>query len=528
MPCSVCKQPGHSKNKCPTKVEPVVPTEATTAIPIFIDDADGLWKSLSTHSFDPFQPFNELADNAIAAIMDTSAVISGDVYINFDFDVNIGSIEHSGGSTFPIDSDGISRCLKYGGKRPAILNEHGCGMKSSLAILDPTNNVWEIWIKKPRDGLLEIFKVSAPYKNGMKLTVETTWPGQNKNLEPGSFIRFPINKERFSDLYSSKTAKKEDIRNLHDRIKCHFSHQWMKQPDVCTSRIRIHYNGERTPPFSFNNPDVYEFVDSIEKKEFTLSTGGKVEIIRIKIKQGSRKLPGSYKFKHAMNSTGALLFKNGRLIEFITVDHCDRKLYSRIFGGVPHNSHNGYVCLVNLVGTQDQLPATVATKNQFQSTSLFDEFINTLQMTIPPFEKSEHVSEDSMVFKYKQERQGNLAESGVVFSLEQEKIFTLEEGILTPRMDLVYTHGSTIEVMEFKARCKVQLDDLSQLMANWILAKEANPTKVVTAALVLYGSDSDAQAVTPAHRKYLQIFKDSCGFDPIIRTNKNIRLYPSV
>lgn len=507
-------------------MEPVIATEVAADRLILINDSDGLWKSLSTQSFDPFQPFNELVDNAIAAIMDTSAVTNGDVFINFNVETNKGSIEHSGGSTFPIDSEGISRCLTYGGKRPSLLNEHGCGLKSSLAILDPSNTVWELWIKTVNDAAaLVIFKVSAPYKNEMKLTVETVWPGQNNNIEPGSFIRFPINKERFSYLYSSKTAKKEDIHNLHDRIKCHFSHQWMKQPDVCASRIRIYYNGEHTPPFSFNNPEVYEFVDSIEKKEFTLSTGGKVEVSRIKIKQGSRKLPGSYKFKHAMNSTGALLFKNGRLIEFITVDHCDRKLYSRIFGGVPHNSHNGYVCLVNLVGTQDQLPATVATKNQFQSTSLFDEFINTLQMTIPPFEKSEHVSEDSMVSKYKQERQGTVAELGIVCSLEQEKVFALEGGELTPRMDLVYIHENKIETMEFKARSKVQLDDLSQLMTNWMLVKAANPTKEVVPVLVLFGSD--APALTSAHRQYLLIFKEACGFDPIIRTNKNIRLYPS-
>ena len=524
MPCSICKETGHTKNKCPTKVSVVEP-EIATPTRIIIDDSDALWKSLSTQSFDPFQPFNELTDNAIAAIMDTSAVISGDIYINFSVETNIGSIEHSGGSTFPIDSAGISRCLTYGGKRPSTLNEHGCGLNTSLAILDPTNTNWELCIKTVNDGAPVIFKVSAPYKREMTLAVESSWPGQNKNIEPGSYIRFPINKERFIDLYTSKLAKMEDISNLHDRIKCHFSHEWMKHPDVCASRIRIHYNGEQIPPFSFNNPGVYEFVDSIEKKEFTLSTGGKIEIARIKIKQGTRKLPGSYKFKHAMSSTGALLFKNGRLIEFINGDDFDRKLYSRIFDCVPHNSHNGYVCLVNMVGTQEQLPATVSTKNRFQSTPLFDEFITNLHATIPPFTKPEHISEDSMVSDYKREREGTMAAMGIACSLEQEKVFTVD-GESTPRMDLVCTRGDSIEVMEFKARSKVQLDDLSQLMANWMLAKAANPTKSVQPVLVLFGSE--ASALTSAHRQYLHIFKETCGFAPIIRTNKNIPLYPSL
>ena len=523
MPCSICKETGHTKSKCPTKVSVVEP-EITTgeATTINIDNTSELWTSLSAQSYDNFQPIDELIDNAIAAIIPAK---NGDIYTVFDFDANVGSIEHSGGVTFPTDPAGISRCFTVGGKQPTSLNEHGCGLKSSLAILDPTNTSWEIWIKSIVDGNLVIRNVSAPYKNGMTLTVESSWPGQNKNSEPGSFIRFPLKKERFRSLYTKDDAKMGDL-DLHKRISNHLSHMWMKQEDVRSSRIRHFYNGVLIKPFSFHSENVYDSsVASIIQKTFSLSTGAKVDIEEIKIRQGIKSIEGSSMFKYSMNSTGVVVFKNGRLIEFINGNQFGRNLYTYIFGCSPHNNYNGHIRLVNMIGTQDQLPATVPTKNRFQDeTELFVEFLNGLRDNLTPYTKPEHISEDSMVSDYKREREGTMAAMGIVCSLEQEKVFTVD-GESTPRMDLVCTHGDTIDIMEFKARSKVQLDDLSQLMANWMLAKAANPTKGVRPVLVLFGSD--APALTSAHRQYLHIFKEMCGFAPIIRTNKNIPLYPS-
>ena len=112
--------------------EPVVETVSST---ISIDDAGSLWSTLSSMCYDNFQPINELCDNAIAAIIAlTVALISGDIYITFNFSTNMGSIEHSGGVTFPTDPDGLKRCFTVGGKQQTSLNEHGSGLKSSLAI----------------------------------------------------------------------------------------------------------------------------------------------------------------------------------------------------------------------------------------------------------------------------------------------------------------------------------------------------------------------------------------------------------
>jgi hypothetical protein len=78
--------------------------------------------------------------------------------------------------------------------------------------------------------------------------------------------------------------------------------------------------------------------------------------------------------------------------------------------------------------------------------------------------------------------------------------------------------------MEFKANTKVQTSDIAQLQLNWMLATEANPTKKVDAALIL--QESDTIAITPTHIQYLHVLRERYGFNPVIRSNKDRKLYP--
>jgi hypothetical protein len=534
MPCSICKKVGHTKTTCPDSQQvgavlgpiPEPPTGPKRRH-IKISDSSALWTALSQQCYDNFQPINELVDNAIAAIIRGGG--NGNIYITFDFATNTGSIEHSGGVTFPLTSEGLSACFTYGYKQTSSLNEHGCGLKSSLAILDPTNTIWKIWMKHDDNGVLSVLGVSAPYSDSMEIQDEEGWPGANKTIEAGTYITFPIKKDRFVDLYSSRDAKMSDVADLHNRIRCHFSHMWMKQEDVLSGRVRIHYNGAPVIPFSFSSHEVYDkYVESSKKLEFVISTGAKIYVEEIKLKRDAVKIPGSYKFKHAMTSNGVVLFKNGRWIEFINNDDPGRKLYSRILGSVPDNHHNGYIKVVNMVGTQEQLPPTVPTKNRFGIGPIFEELINGLRKHITPFPGNKHVSEDSVVIKYKETLQKALATLGLPQPplLEQEKSYRLDGGITTPPIDLVKTFGDNIEIMEFKATHKPQVDHFAQLFVNWTFAKAANPGKSVSAVLLLLDS-GDPVTISDAHKHYLMILNDAYGFNPIIRTVKNEQVWPT-
>ena len=490
---------------------------------IEIADLSSAWGAWSAGIYDPFQPFDELGDNALAAIMFDPTKAVGNMYIKFDFEKNTGSIEHSGGTTFPHTADGLVRCLTYGGKQPSSLNEHGCGLKTSLAILDPNNQVWEIWIKTVIDGNLRYFRVKAPYSNKMRITKETNWPGKNQSAESGSFIQFPIKNEQFKNLYSTKNAKMTDKTDLHNRIKCHFSHLWMKIDPYINGNIRIFYNEEQVQPFSFLRQEVHEHVQNIKNKEpITMTTGGIIKIEEIKLKvEPHKKIPGSYTFKYAMETNGVYVFKNGRLIEQIT----SGDLYKRIFGCVPDPHHNGTIIIANMIGEQKKLPRTVPTKNRFGIGDLFNEFIDLLRQNITPFPSREHISEDVIVEAYKTRWENTFKTLGDNITLAQEKTFHISDTVLTPQIDLVQERNNIITLMEFKASPKLQNEHIAQILFNWLLSSNSRDTqgKIVNPVIILRAMDNCV--ITDTHKQYLQLLKEKIGFNLIIRNNKDEELY---
>jgi hypothetical protein len=478
---------------------------------ISIDNADNaLWAVLSKQDYDILQPFAELIDNPIAAI----GSVEGDIYIHLDFSSGSGSIEHTGGKTFPTTREGLGRCFTYGGKNPTFLNEHGCGLKSSLAILDPDNSSWSVSIKED-DKIIEI---KAPYNKTMPIQTLAVWPGAIHTNKNGSLIRFPIKKDRFSSLYSSKNPKMKNESDLHDRLEQFLSHTWMKEENINSGRIRIFYNGKLIQPFSFHNKDVHDHVADIKNRDITLSTGAVIDVEEITLKPCA-KIPTSNMFSNSFGSAGAYLYKNGRLIEQIT----NGNNYKNLFGHAPHNSHNGKFRIINLRGNQEVLPPTVPTKNSFNhSHPLYSELIDKIKQTCTPIVSEHHVSEESMVIKYREHQEGFLSTLGIPAIFKQEHKFELD-GYILPPIDLTCKIGSVYKIYEFKADTKLKIDHIYQLHGNWLLAKSANPDSTIEPILVLaHANDSK---ISDAHRNILRIFAENDGFKPKIITNNNTELY---
>ncbi len=510
--------------------------EASSASSYTLDiDEDGqqwqdLWVSLSKNCLDCFQPFDELGDNAIAAIIKEKGA-TGSIYYALDFESQRGSVEHSGGTTFPQEDKAFARCIRYAGLQPTSLNEHGCGLKASLATLNPTNDAWKIWIKYlDASGALRFKSVRAPWARVVHIQTETAWPGVNQTAEPGTFIEFPVTRERFVDLYTAKDKAK--MRDLDERIICHFSHAWMKQEHVLSGRVRLYYNGAPITPFSFTTPAVFEHIEQHHKDDFCLEDGGHVFLEEYKLKPTAKStvkgqgLPGSYKFRYAMEANGIVLFKNGRWIESIHSDEPGRRLYSRILGARPHHNHNGHIKLVNLVGPQEALPPTVPTKNRFAISALFDELVTLLHTKIHyRMTADATVSEDSIVDRYKAEKETRLASvPGLRVQFEREKVYTLPDGTTCPPVDLVMECGGTVELMEFKPVTKPQVSHFAQLFMNWSLATAALPDKDVRPVLVLVEGDNNG--VSDAQRQYLEILETRYHFTPEVRTTSDKRIYP--
>jgi hypothetical protein len=490
---------------------------------IELKDYSSAWIAWSAQSYDAFQPIAELFDNAVAAIMAFLAKASGNIYINIDFESNKGSIEHSGGTTFPHTGNELVRCLTYGGKRQTNLNEHGCGLKTSLAILDPNNKEWELWIKVVIDGNLHYYSIKAPYSNHMRIKRESYWPGGNKTAEPGSFIKFPIKKEMFKELYATKDAKMTDNKDLHNRIKCKFSHLWMLVEPIINKSITVHYNGDNVLPFSFLTSEVYEFVDDIKKSEFKLSTEPvcKVEQLQLK-KVNGKKIPGSYMFKYAMDANGVYIFKNGRLIQTIN----SGELYKRIIGSVPDHSHNGRIIIVNMIGNQEQLPPTVPTKNKFGQSELFNEFVEMLNGSIV-HPTREHVSEETTKLNYIANKRNTLNTTGIKFDLDTEVPFRLSDTVRSPPIDAVAKILNNITIMEFKESTKLQSETIAQMFFYWSLVSKSDDVqgKSLQPVIILQAMEKNEGAVSDSNKFYLQLLKDNYDCDMIIRNTKDEQLF---
>jgi hypothetical protein len=477
-------------------------TVAVAAICEFVTSmGNEFWFSISKNEYSPLQPIHELIDNAIAAILAAlNPAGTNQIHVDMDFVKGIGTIEHIGGTTFPTDPQGLSRCFTYGGAAPTTLNEHGCGLKTSLAILDPANSTWAIFIKQ---SLTDMSTVKAPYNNHLSLYPLSEWPGRNKGDECGSLIRFPITKDRFKSLYSDKHPKMTD---LDKRIECELSHMWMTETSVARGTIKLYYNGTSVTPFSFRNEDVHECVQSIPlaKTIFPCKSGGKLELEQIRLKDTAKNVKGSHWFKYAQTANGIYLFKNGRFIEKIT----DGANYRYIMGGDPHHTHNSNIIIANLTGSQKELPVTSTTKNSFlKSSPRFEEIIDIIAAKIVK-PNTEHTSEEMILQDYTQRQKDMLLSLGMNPTFTNEKTYTIADGISSPPIDLVMELNNDISIYEAKRVPVLQVSILYQIFANFLCAKKANPDKSVKPFLLLNAvSPADAR-VTDQHKAVIQMFRD--------------------
>jgi hypothetical protein len=493
------------------------------------DNSCALWGALASQDYDHFQPFVELIDNAIAAI--NSSICHGRIHVNFNFDTNVGSVEHSGGKTFPLDKNELARCFTYGGKRPTRLNEHGCGLKSSLAILDPTNTKWAIYIKYVENGILRVKSISAPYSNKMTICDQSDWPGKDKTAEEGSFIQFPIGKERFENMYQKK--KDARMEDLHDRIKYHFTHMWMKVDEMIEGKLKMYYNDTPLVPFTFGAEILNDYIKHTYNKEFTLSSGASVKIQQILLSEKASAragLPGSYKFKRSQTSSGAYLFKNGRFIEHINTDDPSRgNLYSSIFGASSHPSHAGMIVLVNVIGNQECLPVTVPTKNRFIGGLLFQELIEHVGRNITRPEKSSEEKEAILADDYMKREESTIKRIYPSAVFEPEKSFLYPDGTTrTAPIDLVISYNRTRELIEFKRDIRPSKDDIGQLFTNWTVVSHLpeNASWELRPTLVLRAAATDTCLISDSVRNMLEILEDT-GFRPVIRNTNNDTLWPT-
>jgi hypothetical protein len=438
----------------------------------------GLWDVWKKNEYeDSLQPIKEMGDNAFASRCSK-------VYINLDFDKNRGSIEDNGVG-FGNDPEELTRCFTYGPEklRQTNLNEHGCGMKSSLAILDPEDKSWSVtWKFAPL-----IYQVCAPYAKAdeFQANVVSKWPGILQDAT-GTIIEFPFHKESLSSLYSKKITATFDKDSMLAMLRKELSHTWMLLESFRTGKVELFLNGKKVEPFIIPTVNS-EYVSKVENKTLEFD-GGKLFFSQYKLEKC---LEGSKWFKVAMASNGVYFFKNGRFITRVT----SGSLYNRIFGQSPHNNHNGTIVTVNAEGDQNKLPITVPTKNGFKTSNnpVYDMMIEWVSKNVH-LPKEENPSEESLLARFQKNRENVCKTMKLKHSFETEKTFPFEnDKFYSPSLDAYETVGDAAYLYEAKKDNKVQLQTILQIHGNFVLATsglQVIQTNLIPTPVILIHSDS--------------------------------------
>lgn len=475
----------------------------------------GLWRTLANNEYeDSMQPISEIIDNSIAA---KSTLIK----ITIDFDKNCGSIEDNGHG-FPTNSDELSRCFTYSPdlRVQTDLNEHGCGLKSSLAILDPHDKDWKISWKSGGN----IYRVEAPYARVTHAAVHMEqWPGSIQD-PTGSLIEFPIQKNQLSSLYQKKGTS---MTNILVKLRDELSQYWMKHPRFMSGIVKLYLNDEHVVPFVVPHDDT-NYIKSVKNFSGTLSSGAKVDGSHYIL---SQHVPNSW-FRKTINHNGIYMFKNGRIIQKVN----SGSLYKQITGTDTNTNLNGNIAVVNISGKPEALPITVPTKNKFKPSHnpLLDEVVELLRKEIKfDITCDTKESEESLLKKFETIRANGFASEDEIeykFLLKEQLNFK-GDNLNSPQIDAIEIINKKAIVYEAKRENKVALSHLSQLYSNWILSvdaiKEQYPIIEKVVPVLIINANKDEYSLPEGLRaKIRKLHENSkCGFPIEVRNYDNNEIY---
>jgi hypothetical protein len=438
----------------------------------------GLWNTLKKNQYDEcLQPLLELLDNAFASG-------SSKIYCTLDFEKNMGSIEDNG-KGFGNDPEDLSRCFTYGPDIPkqTDLNEHGCGMKSSLAILDPNDSQWTVTWKW--NGY--IYQVKAPYARdgSFEATQISEWPGKLTETT-GAIIEFPFVKENLSSLYEKKHLA--SFKHAIVKLQKELSHTWMFYDPFTTGKIQLYLNDVLVVPYVMPSAST-EHIAKVTVHNATLANGAQVHIEEYII---AKDLPNSNWFTKAMASNGAYIFKNGRSIVKVN----SGEDYRAIFGVCPDNHHNGMIVLINIIGPANTLPITVPTKNKFKKIGNpnYDLLIEYVSKTVhtPAHDKP---SEEKLLDAFRTSRMNTFKTLKIKHEILVEKQISFGDQMFSsPSLDAIETIQDAVYIYEAKKENRVSLQNILQMYGNYLLATAAlqvrDKTESVPTPVILIHADN--------------------------------------
>lgn len=326
---------------------------------------EGIFIGLSRQNMLFHQCLGELVDNAIAATPARQKF-----RVDIIFSPTAGN--HDRVDLFVADNgrgmglEHLKKALQLGesATTDSRLNEHGFGLKNSLATLSGGNGPWKVWTRPVKGG--PVFSVSGPFRREMEIRDEEKFPTDPfLPADISTLIKVPV-KIAFIQTAQGRGAPATDLSALRDWVIEHLGvlYRGYLAPDDQTYEtsgvivVSIGNDSVAVPPVEvpFGNREVkyldVELGGNIEKIEYRYGTLDEVK--RDKLIKGKRA-----KFYYQQNQpTQGIDIRLGKRV-------IATRQFETIWNKSRHNSYNDFVGELMIPELPRGILSTTNTKTDF-------------------------------------------------------------------------------------------------------------------------------------------------------------------
>lgn len=343
------------------------------------------------------------------------------------------------------------------------LNEHGFGMKHSLAAANPSNDNWMVKTRTQDDSnQLVHHEIRSPFDLSEQkvFKVQNGWTGMQKT---GTIVQFDV----------STALLKTISRGLKGNFKHLKSFMEILAEDL--GYTYGNYISENKASISIRYSELGEDPEIIDVSEVTPTTDGLIEpgIGSTELDLGNGNVQIDYKFLQAtesenkkyylanMATSGVEIRINGRLLA--------SNLFSEIWGGEKHNSYNYILILLNIKSDEPKkLPTTTTNKTGIrQDDPKLEVLYGWIRSKLSEPKRKAILSHDEVdLFQQLAARkQKTLSQHDAALVVDREKktFLSINEKI---RIDLYVSFLNKTTIYEGK-KDKTAPQDVYQLLMYW-------------------------------------------------------------
>lgn len=440
-----------------------------TEYPILLDnipDSDALWKGLGGNFDSLTQIINEFIDNSLSDFIKFNQSEIKKIIIRVtqkSNDIYEIEIEDTGSGIQDLTS-----AFSIGNKssQSTSLNEHGFGMKHSLAAANPSNNNWSVKTRtKENKENEEYYEIRAPFnltkQKALKIQGNSAWNG----LQPtGTIIKFEISKSLLKTISRGLKGNYSNLESLMNILAEDLGYTYGTYISNNTASISIRYK-EMTMP-DIVTKDISEikpvYTDIIQPGINTTSVdlgNGEVEIDYEFLQADKSKYKKYYLAN--MSTSGVEIRINGRLLA--------GNLFSEIWGIEKHNSFNYILIRLNVKSDfPDRLPTTTTNKTGLkQDDTKLEEIYKWIKSKIPEPRKRASLS-DHEIDLFNQLKNLKLTtlkqyDPSLIVEREKHAFTSVGEKI---RIDLYQSFQNKTTIYEGK-KDQTTPQDVYQLLMYW-------------------------------------------------------------